>query len=112
MHKGDEASPSIILASQAILVKMLIPVKPHGTFGLHCVYLCILTLSSNWYAKWLRGFTEHHLADRTLLVKMLITLGPHGIFCSHFVYLCILNIAKPLICKMVTRLHSQLPESQ
>ena len=32
-EKGDEASPSIILAVRALLVKMLITLKPHGIFG-------------------------------------------------------------------------------
>ena len=60
MQKGDEASPSIILAGRALLVKMLITLKPHGIFGSNFVYLCILTLSSHWYEKRWRGFTEHH----------------------------------------------------
>ena len=81
MKKCDEASPSIILVGRAILVKMLIPLACGSNF----VFLCILTLSSHRYAKWFRGFTEHHLADRALLVKMLITLGQHGIFGSNFV---------------------------
>ena len=51
MQKGDEASPSIILAGQALLVKMLINLEPHGIFGSNFVYLCILTLSSHWYEK-------------------------------------------------------------
>ena len=46
MRNGDEASPSIILAGQALLVKMLIPLEPCGAFGSNFVYLCILTLSS------------------------------------------------------------------
>ena len=33
MQKGDEASPSINLAGQALLVKMLITLEPHGIFG-------------------------------------------------------------------------------
>ena len=33
MQKGDEASPSIILAGRALLVKMLINLEPHGIFG-------------------------------------------------------------------------------
>ena len=41
MKKCDEASPSIILADQALLVKMLITLKPHGIFGSSFVYLCI-----------------------------------------------------------------------
>ena len=52
MRKGDEALPSIILAGQALLVKMLITLEQHGIFGSNFVYLCILTLPSHWYAKW------------------------------------------------------------
>ena len=48
-EKGDEASPSIILAGRALLVKMLITLVPHGIFGSNCVYLCILTFSSHRY---------------------------------------------------------------
>ena len=33
MKKGDEGSPSIILAGQALLVKMLETIEPHGIFG-------------------------------------------------------------------------------
>ena len=33
MQNGDEASPSIIFARQALLVKMLIPFEPCGAFG-------------------------------------------------------------------------------
>ena len=51
MKKGDEASPSIILAGRALLVKMLITLKPHGIFASNFVYLCIITLSSHWYEK-------------------------------------------------------------
>ena len=60
MKKGDKASLSIILAGRALLVKMLITFEPHGIFGSNSVNLCILTLSSHWYEKGLRGFTEHH----------------------------------------------------
>ena len=49
MKTGDEAIPSIILAGQAVLVKMLITLEPHGIFGSNFVYLCILTLSSDRY---------------------------------------------------------------
>ena len=41
MQKGDKASPSIILAGQALLVKMLIPLEPCAAFGSNFVYLCI-----------------------------------------------------------------------
>ena len=51
MENCDEASPSIILASEALLVKMLITLEPDGIFGSNFVYLCILTLSSHWYKK-------------------------------------------------------------
>ena len=51
MQNGDEASPSIILAGQALLVKMLITLEPHGIFASNFVYLCILTLSSHCHAK-------------------------------------------------------------
>ena len=47
MKKGDGASPSIILAGRALLVKMLITLESHGMDGSNCVYLCILTLSSH-----------------------------------------------------------------
>ena len=49
MQKGDEASPSIILAGRALLVKTLINLEPHGIFGSNFVYLCILTVASHWY---------------------------------------------------------------
>ena len=58
--KCDEASPSIILAGRAVLMKKIITLEPHGTFDSNFVYLCILALPSHWYGKWLRGFTEHH----------------------------------------------------
>ena len=44
MNKGDEASPTINLANQALLVNMLITLEPHGIFGLNFVYLCILKI--------------------------------------------------------------------
>ena len=60
MKRCDEASPNIILAGQALLVKMLITLEPHGIFVSNFVYLCILTLSSHWYKNRKRGFIEHH----------------------------------------------------
>ena len=50
-EKNDEASPSIILAGLALLVKMLITLEPHGIFGSYFVNIFSLTLSSNWYEK-------------------------------------------------------------
>ena len=51
MKNGDEASPNIILAGLALLVKMLIALVPHGIFCSIFVYLCILSLPSQWFAK-------------------------------------------------------------
>ena len=45
MQNGEEASPSIILAGQALLVKMLISLGPHGIFCSNFVYLCILNIA-------------------------------------------------------------------
>ena len=60
MQNGDEASTSIILAGQALLVKMLITLELCGAFGSNFLYLCISTLSNHWYAKRRQGFNEHH----------------------------------------------------
>ena len=49
MQKGDDASPGIILAGRALLVK--ITLELHGIFGSNFEYVCILTLSRYWYAK-------------------------------------------------------------
>ena len=80
MQNGDEVSPSIILASRALLVKMLIALEPHGIFGSNFVYVCILTLSGHWYEK---QVTRLH---RTSFwpVKMLITLELRCAFGSKF----------------------------
>ena len=51
MRNDGEASASIILTGQALFVKMLITLKCIDIFGSNFVYLCILTLSSHWYAK-------------------------------------------------------------
>ena len=60
IKKIDETSPGISLAGQALLAKMLIFLEPHCAFGSDFKYLCISSLSSFWYAKWLRGFIEHN----------------------------------------------------
>ena len=87
MRKCDEASPSIILAGRALLVKMLITLEPHGIFGSNFVYLCISTLSSHWYEKYDKASPSIILASQALLVKMLIALELHGIFGSNFVHI-------------------------
>ena len=53
MQTSDGASPSIILAGRGLFVKMLITLEQCGdrAFGSNFAYLCILTLSSHWYAK-------------------------------------------------------------
>ena len=81
MKKCDEASPSIILADQALLIKMLITLEPHVIFGSNFVYLCIITLSSHWYEKGDEASQSIILAGRALLVKMLITF-----FFSYFFF--------------------------
>ena len=52
-EKRYEASPSILFAGRALLMKkkMLITLEPDGIFDSNFVYLCILTLSSHWYEK-------------------------------------------------------------
>ena len=92
MKKCDKASPSIILAGRALLVKMLITLEPDGIFGSNFVYLCILTLSSTWYAKTVTRLRRASFWGRALLMKMFKTFVPHGIFCSNFAYLCILTL--------------------
>ena len=75
MQKGDEASPSIILAGRVLLVKMIITLEPHGIFGSNFVYLFILALYSHWYEK--NGDEASPsiiLASQALSVKWLITL--------------------------------------
>ena len=107
MQKCDEASPSIILAGRALLVKMLITFEPHGIFGSNFVYLCILTLSSHWYEK--KNVTRLHRASfwpvDFFFVKLLITLEQEGIFCSNFVYYCNLTLSSHWYEKNVSRLH-------
>ena len=83
MKKDDEASPSIILAGQALLVKMLITLEPHGIFGSNFAYLCIYTLSSHRYEKGDEASPSIILAGRALLMKILITREPHGVFGSN-----------------------------
>ena len=66
MQKGDEASPSISLAGRALLVKMIIILKPHCIFGSNFVYLCILTLSSHRFEKCDEALPSTILAGQAL----------------------------------------------
>ena len=106
MQNGDEASPSIILAGRALLVKMLITLEPHGIFASNFVYLCILTLSSHCHAKRWRGFVEHHFGRSSSFSE-----NAHNSWTPWYIHFkfCILmyfNIVRPLPCKtrLVTRL--------
>ena len=58
----DEGLLSMVSAGWGQLVKMLITLEPHGTFGSNYAHLFILTLFSHLYAKFLRGFAEHHFS--------------------------------------------------
>ena len=60
VQNDDEASPSIVLAGRALLIKMFITHKLRGIFCSNVAHYCILTLSNHWYAKRLGDFTEHH----------------------------------------------------
>ena len=89
MKKGDKTSASIILAGQALLVKMLITLEPQSIFGSNFVYLCILTLSSHWYEKRDEAPPSIILAGKAILVKMLVTLEPRYAFDSFsFFFFC------------------------
>ena len=46
MQKGDEASPNIILAGRALLVKMPINLEPHGIFGSNFEYFFFILFFS------------------------------------------------------------------
>ena len=87
MQKGDEASLSIILARQALLVKMPRTLEPNGVFGSNFEYL----LSSHWYEKGDEASPSIILAHQARFMKMLITLEPRGAIGSNFEYLCILT---------------------
>ena len=82
MKKGDTSSNSI-LAGQTLFVKMLITLEPHGLFGSNFFYLCILTLSSNWYEKGDEASPSIIPAGLGFLVKMLISLETFCAFGSN-----------------------------
>ena len=86
MKKYDKASSSIILADLALLLKMFITLVPNDIFCSNFVYLCILTLSSHWYEKRGRGFTEHHFGQSSSFLERLITLESPYAFGSIFEY--------------------------
>ena len=76
MQDSDEASPSIILACLALLVKMLIILVPHSIFCSNFAYLCV----QNGAEALPEGII---LAGQALLMKMLIALESRGIFCHY-----------------------------
>ena len=65
MQNGDEASPSIIFAGQALLIKMLINLELRGIFCSNSVYYCILTLSNCLYANTDEASPSINLASQT-----------------------------------------------
>ena len=80
-------------AGRVHLVKMLIPLEPHGIFGSNCAYSLIGTFSSHSvsYIRYIGHCYIGHSATGTQngddhfhrsksLVKMLITLELHSIF--------------------------------
>ena len=94
MRNGDEASPGIILARLALLVKMLITLEACGSFGLnlfftYVFYHCPATSMQNSDEALLSIIWSVKL----FLMKMLISLEPCGIFGSSFVYKCILTLS-------------------
>ena len=86
MKKGDEASPSIILAGQALLVKMIITLEPHGMFCSNFVYLCILTFPDNGMKKDDEASPNIIFAGQALLVKMLIILELQIVYTYVFLH--------------------------
>ena len=95
--KGDEASPSIILDGQTLLVKMLIPFTPRGAYGSNFVYLFILTLSIHWYVKRGRGFTEHHFGRSSSFNENAHNSWTAWYIMFKFCLLMYFNIAQPLV---------------
>ena len=76
MQNGDEASPSIILAGRAPLVKMLITLEPHGIFSSNfaCLYI-----SSSPEPK-AQGELIVYQSNRRLSVCLSVCLA----VCQHF----------------------------
>ena len=51
MQNGDEVSPSNIFGWSRSFSENAHKSGPHGIFFSNFIYICILALSSNWYAK-------------------------------------------------------------
>ena len=104
MQNDDEASPSIILAGLALLVKMLITLELCGSFGskfsllmyfnivqpLECRTVTRLHLASFGRSNSLNG-NVHNSCTMYIWFK----------FCIHMYF----NIVQPLVYRTVTRLH-------
>ena len=54
--KGDEASPSIILAGRALLVKMLINIEPFFCFFFICLFFIFLLFLNYFFLFFLNTF--------------------------------------------------------
>ena len=79
MQTGDEASPSIILAGRALLMKMLITLELCYILFKFCILLCFNIVQSLVWETVTR-LQRASIWPVKLLVKMLKTLGPHGVF--------------------------------
>ena len=107
-EKGDKASPSIILAGQALLVKMLITLELHCIFGSNFVYIYILKFRSHWYAKRLQSFTEHHFGRSSSFNWNAYNSWTACYILFKFWILMYFNNVQSLVCKTVSRLHRAL----
>ena len=83
MQKDDEASPSIILAGRALLVKMLITLEPHGIFGSNFVYYYIIVLTGNY-----KDFSRKTIGISPLALKRNISQEEIYPFSQNYFQIC------------------------
>ena len=95
MQNGDEASPSIILAGRALLMKMFITLELRGILCSKFVYYChvFYHCPTAGMQNGDEASSSIILAGQVLLVKMHIPLESCVAFGSNFVYLCILTLS-------------------
>ena len=87
MQNGDEASPSIIFAGQALLMKMLITLELRGIFCSNFLYILLhFNIVQPLVCETVTRLYRASIWPFKLLVKMLKTLGPHGVFCMLIYY--------------------------
>ena len=80
MQNVNEASPSIILAGLALLMKMRITLELRGIFLLKFYLLLYFNTVQPLVCKTVARLHRASILPVGLLVKMLKTLGPHGVF--------------------------------